>query len=805
MWIIEFLAYYLLSPWALPGNRSLLNITIFNASSIGELTSGSNPFFWTISGISAVLWLHWPQIIAIWLFTEIIIFAWRVSHQLVIEFVDYRTKPEIKSSGNGTLQSTPSDLSDLLSSKLARISELYRVVNEKRAILSESGAGRPIDATINAEDISGLLTSAVSTDSKFSLGPLSIPASTITGLIGVLCRGPRIVVGLHEKENDKKGKAVFLTAHMMGGKEPHSWLVDSSTEPLEDDQDQETRTIGDMVTELAHRIFAKLSYEEPDLVPWKAAWYFNEGLRNYRDCLHTNTQRKLFLFKAEKNFINSLKENDDFSPTYYNLGVVYTELELPDAAEAAFRKAIKTDEEEWRAYYALALNIFKKNKIWDFNESQRESREQQREFCKIRDIETSEEESKEIIKKQYNEAVCLCEHVVHLKEREASFVNKDYANLAIAYNLMGDIQGELSRYMDKELHLGKAIKNCEKAVNFSLRALIEAEVRKDGIENTVHIASECLIDLAFLYIKKYKLNEDSEKCEFWNHAAKAKMLLEQAIYIDPVDANLYLELGRSYCSSKKYDDAIKNYKFALQIDPENSQFWACLAGAARHLSRDEQALSAIDNIIIYGPKASRYVLEKAAEICAKLNPDTPQERNSLRLERAALLAELGGYLDKGSFAIPDVKRKIKDLERKIDNREDGTEQDIAWRFSQIALTLKRLCQRLKEENSYQHDKLCVENNGYLDEKITGAIKLLKDKLEIGDRECCWVKLISEENDWESLQDILALWTLCFILSNKINRYKLKIFWRNIERTFQIKVEISKGDLKKHRAYVQEFS
>ncbi|MDD1748623.1 MAG: hypothetical protein LUO89_01995, partial [Methanothrix sp.] len=48
-------------------------------------------------------------------------------------------------------------------------------------------------------------------------------------------------------------------------------------------------------------------------------------------------------------------------------------------------------------------------------------------------------------------------------------------------------------------------------------------------------------------------------------------------------------------------------------------------------------------------------------------------------------------------------------------------------------------------------------------------------------------------------------TLCFILSDKINRYKLKIFWQNIERMFQIKVEISKGDLKKQRAYVQEFS
>jgi len=72
-------------------------------------------------------------------------------------------------------------------------------------------------------------------------------------LIGLILRGPRIVVSLHvkkeddKKEDDKKKETFYLTAHMVGGKEPYSWLVDG-IEPLEGDQKQEKRSIEDMIT-----------------------------------------------------------------------------------------------------------------------------------------------------------------------------------------------------------------------------------------------------------------------------------------------------------------------------------------------------------------------------------------------------------------------------------------------------------------------------------------------------------------------------------------------------------------------------
>ena len=211
-WIVEILFYHLEASWAEP----FLNETLYKATLIEEprtLTSilwmtanetllklaliegkafESNPISWVISGFSAVLWLYWKEIIAIWFLLEVFGFAQRVSHQLVIEeVVDYTANSDGGSSDNAKSKAnsdsksfdeqTPKfntlGLSDILRSKLVRISELYRVVNEKRAISSEPGAGRPIDATIKAEDISALLTSAVSTDSKFALGPIIIPAA----------------------------------------------------------------------------------------------------------------------------------------------------------------------------------------------------------------------------------------------------------------------------------------------------------------------------------------------------------------------------------------------------------------------------------------------------------------------------------------------------------------------------------------------------------------------------------------------------------------------------------------------------
>jgi hypothetical protein len=85
--------------------------------------------------------------------------------------------------------------------RLAQLQELYRVVDEQRALFTEAKSNQAIDATIKVEDVSNFLTSAISAQSKFSLGPVEIPVGTLMSLFGRLVQRPRILGSLH-KDND---------------------------------------------------------------------------------------------------------------------------------------------------------------------------------------------------------------------------------------------------------------------------------------------------------------------------------------------------------------------------------------------------------------------------------------------------------------------------------------------------------------------------------------------------------------------------------------------------------------------------
>jgi len=355
-----------------------------------------------------------------------------------------------------------------------------------------------------------------------------------------------------------------LTA-TMSGKEPYSWVIKDQT-PLEGDSD--TRNIDDMVAELAHRIFAKLAYaDQGKLVPWRAVWNFNEGLQAYRDCLHSNKKRQYFLNHAEKHFIETVEEDDDFIQAYYNLGVVYTELNQFDSAEAAFSKAIEKEPDKWEPYYALGIILY--NRAADEEDISKVFNKEIQEPCK------------HIIGEQYRAVIDICKYIINLINKKGNLLNKDYAALAKAYNLMGNAQRNLSMMdckicrpnfgpenIDKgnfnsdqnDIFYG-SIKSCESAAKYSWCNLIQAEFCGDGVDNANKTVSECLIDLAGVYLYK----------RFAFNAAKS---LEQAIYLQPSDPHLYLSLGRTYFQQKKLDAAKKVFEFGVQMAPDDSRFWA---------------------------------------------------------------------------------------------------------------------------------------------------------------------------------------------------------------------------------------
>jgi tetratricopeptide (TPR) repeat protein len=714
------------------------------------------------SSILVTVWLHWNEILMIWVLYEASRFVWRASHQLLIKVEDYAG-----SEGGGNPEITKQKLADLLQVKLNRIGDLYREVDEQRAIRTAGGAGRPIDVSIAAEGASELLKETMS-GSDISLGPLRIPVGSIASIIGRLMQGPQIIVGLHSLENSGDVHKFFLTASLIGYKEPSSWLVDSQVPLVE--SDKSIRSIDDMMTELAHRIFARLAFERDKRpVPWRAVWNFSEGIRAYRDCLHSTKKRKYYLKIAEKKFIETLEEDDKFDLAYYNLGVVYTELKQLEAAEAAFSMAIEKVPNRWDEYYAFGLNLFERT----------EEREER--LCKIEGERMPTDKIQEIIK-WYEHIKVLCNYVLEIEIG-------NFANQAKAYNLRGNVNNRIAQLAvedlelkDKaEFHSDASINDCETAVKFAWRALYEAEILGENIEDRCNIVSECLIDLAYLHRRRYEAY-DTRNTNWHNPQEQdslrlAEDALKQAERVDLLDSNVHSELGKTYCVWKQYKKAINAFESAVQIAPENSLFWAYLA-FARGLDYSKRVgdkyadksliLSECKNAIDYG--SDNYA--KALETVAKAYREIGEIEQSLRLKRAAFQEKLRVISNVEARGISCLKKMLLNYEERFkiqqaEGRGSEFEEDVEWKHAQLALVLTQLKRTLDEKEYVKCTKEETE-----DEYLQLAIEILSSKIDDLNN----LGLFEEKSDysrvdWLKAQDLHVLGRL-YMEVNKEDKAEL---------------------------------
>ncbi|MCU0637661.1 MAG: tetratricopeptide repeat protein [Methanothrix sp.] len=566
----------------LPANPS--NGSIFdsfsreNQSNLMAISfSGHNFFQDLVSSISSLLLNHWSEIIALWFLLEFTGFFWESSKKLII--VDASESPatstgkrdEAGKKTDSEPQPVSSSISDLLVLKLDKINKIYRFVDEKRSIRSTCGAGEPINAAIKVESLDNI---SMSSSSQIELGPISIPVNSMSAMISHLFHGPRIVISLRSRDPDEvsdiRGK-FFLTASMTRKEGSFSWIVDSD-HPLEADSREKVRTVEDMVTEMAHKIFTSLKAGKAGQnIAWKAMWNFNEGLSAYRDCLRSSKGHRISLSNAERKFMDAIEEQNSFSLAYYNLGVVYAEINQLNSAEACFQKAIEADQELWEAYYAQGIAAFLRAK----------ERDELHVVCHLNKIQdgSMDPTEKRRIEEGYEKAIRLSQRVLDIKSRQDGIFESDSAR-AKAYDLKGNAQARLacikcparvlggpcrenSENESEELYLAKEY--LEKAVHYSWIASMKESVLKEETEDEVKIVSECSLDLADVYLKMRRC----PGCYFEdNILLSAKSVLMQAIFIDPNQVNLYKFLGKVYGELKNDDYAGEVYSYALQINPE---------------------------------------------------------------------------------------------------------------------------------------------------------------------------------------------------------------------------------------------
>lgn len=653
-------------------------------------------------------WLQqWKTVLAFYTLLLLLWWVWQARKRVVIEsFIDYTAdKPS----------PDPQGLATLLVVNLAQLHELYRVVDEQRSISMDAGPRQSIDATIKAEDVSGFLQGAVSAQFQLSLGPFVIPIGTLLALIGHLVQGPRIIGSLH-KDRD----VLILTAQRVGGKQPVSWRVEGRPQQLP--AQGNLYDLSAMIEELAYRIFTDLALNGS--VRWRATSAFSHGLREYRECLRTPKDSKLKLQRAEKKFIETLVEDQEFVLAHYNLGVVYTELSrlegleqafrkptnsekaqgqgkrsYSEAAEQAFIKAIALDPRSWRACYALAVNRCDQGK--------------------------------------FESAIRLYKRVLEL--------GPGIADTAKTYHAMGIAQSFLSQENNNqeklaERHLSLALGSYKKAVELSWKALHKAELTKRSMteaENHIFPQLETIVSVCLTTLAKAHSDQGKKYYEQrnWKKAQKsfksAGGLFTRALYLTPYNSEEYLKLvnftAENHFDLGKSADMLNNYKLArkkfekatsLNIDEYKYQYkyQAYLAQAYAHSSASSRDVD-----------LARYHCEKVKE-ALKFDFDADDTftealdkiKNVYELlhddNQINLIEEMKTFFNSlaegGSgreLKIRNLEKNLEDLERK--RIECNNEE---WKYIQLSFALG---------NAY----LQVEASGKVERYFRIVIEALEEK------------------------------------------------------------------------------
>jgi tetratricopeptide (TPR) repeat protein len=725
-----------------------------------------------------VLSAQWWHVLAVYTILLLLWWTWKAKKRVVIEdFMDYTMNPP-KSDSRG--------LATLLVVNLAQLQELYRVVDEQRALSTEAKSNQPIDATIKVEDVSEFLSNAISAQAKFSLGPLEIPVGTLLSLIGRLVQGPRILGSLH-KDKD----VLILTAQRVGSQTAYNWRVDRKF--LSSTVDQDSYNLDDMVEELACRMFTDLALSGS--VRWRATSTFCEGLRFYRDCLRTPRDNKLKLKQAEKKFIETLAEDREYASANYNLGVLYMELNHVLAAEEAFLRAIGQNPGSWRGHYALAAC---RSKLGQYESV----------------IELCDQVSEGIITRKPGIAnIAMVYHSKGIAQSCLVAQNREIQN-AIQKQRQDQqdefdtLQSQIDFFQMQTTNISnleRAIQSYKKAVTFSWRALCRAERLKKGVTETENrvipqretVASACLIDLAIAYseqaqewseIAKYydqQIKNDEELIKSdKNHArlyrasnrnalkhksfafGRAKALFKQAntlfrfaTSLTSINTNTYqalinkyadnhFHLARTYYDWGKYDEAIEEYTTALQYHPEEAKYWAYKAVAFAEVSHTQ--LITLPSTAGLNIADAKRACEKALSCLSSASPDTLEDSLEKIVETYDKLGEEGNR-----DLVRDMKVLLKEYDKLVrvadsDSAQVGQESGLsvvnleeqlsrytkeeqawkraqAWICAQASLVLGRLSlASSRPQEAERHFKKAIEwlNNSFQQEIKTQELRVL---------------------------------------------------------------------------------
>ena len=470
--------------------------------------------------------LSLATVLGIWAAGALIVWGWRARRRLVIdEFTDHSATADGKSAAKG--------LSALLVAELGRLRDLYRNVDEERPIVTAVGSTQTLSVSLNVEDVSEYLKSAVSAESTITLGFFSVPVGSILALFGKLVQGPRITGSLYQD-----GDVRVLVAQIVGGEQGWTWRVEAGPKA------GQAPRISEMIAELANAMFTDLTLGGS--IRPRAVAAFCDGLSAYRNTLTTKHDKRFNLRRAEWELRRALCIDDRLPLAHYNLAVVFLELdgELPGrgywaAAARQFIQSIERDPSDWRGFNGLAT------------------------ICYNRARELSGDAAAQL----YGRVIALCARATVLAPAPAA--------AAAAW----DLRGRAERFAGR---LDDALASRETASRLGWSALCRIEsqgqpVSSRALRSVRGLAANCIRNygIACMYMADQQSNE---RRRGW--LAHATGLVQQAIWVTPADAELYSLLGAVYLKRDRAPDAMTVLSRAAGMAPDNLLYLGQLAHAA---------------------------------------------------------------------------------------------------------------------------------------------------------------------------------------------------------------------------------
>jgi tetratricopeptide (TPR) repeat protein len=460
--------------------------------------------------------------------------AWALKARLSIVIEDFADHTPGTNAAKGAAK--------LLSVELAKMGDVFRVVDERNALPTAVGEGIPLEAAIRVDSLSEIIRNSVTADTKISFAGVEIPVGTGMMLIGRIVQGPRLRCQLHEI-----GGRLILSAQISGLRHSPSWRLEQEIDPaLPESRDSATH---EMIPNLAIRMFTSLGLKRK--VKWRAMRSFLKGLETYRSCLRTPRDRSVKLLAARRSLSEALAEDEDFVLVYYNLGVVYNELSRiatragrdevaarhRDAAEASFERAVQQDPARWEPYYALARLHYERGEM-----------EQARE---------------------------LCERVIELPRGARLEKVKARDLIGLTY----------------ERPSAEGLASARKASKGVLRALRDATLKRrtvgteeDQLPTVSDLAANCLANLAEEEASRSPALGAPGSGLGWFSKSERRFrrilrLYRLAHSLTDKDAILHFNLGLVAGAWGKHDLAIEELRAATRIEPERGRFWAALGYA----------------------------------------------------------------------------------------------------------------------------------------------------------------------------------------------------------------------------------